>query len=174
MRLFVLCCMIVAIAGCLVAAAVFAADSEAKKPNLGKLRHVVIFKFKDGTTPEQIKEIRMPSAPAGADSRSSRLRVGHQQQPGEPWARLYPLLFLDLPRRGGPGGLPAASRPQGVRQVAAPVPGKGAGARLRGARLSRDQRRLSVGSGHSVRGRLAGGLARRVGTPQHAAGKPTG
>ena len=41
----------------LLAAAVFAADCEANKPNLGKLRHVVIFKFKDGTTPEQIKEI---------------------------------------------------------------------------------------------------------------------
>ncbi len=57
MRLFDLCSIIVAMAGCLAAAAVFAADSEAKKPNLGKLRHVVIFKFKDGTTPEQIKEI---------------------------------------------------------------------------------------------------------------------
>jgi len=57
MRLFVLCSMIVAIAGCLVAAAVFAADSDAKKPNLGKLRHVVIFKFKDGTPPETIKAI---------------------------------------------------------------------------------------------------------------------
>ena len=57
MRLLVLCSMIVAIAGCLVAAAVFAADSEAKKPNLGKLRHVVLFKFKEGTSPEKIKEI---------------------------------------------------------------------------------------------------------------------
>jgi len=27
------------------------------KANLGKLRHVVMFKFKDGTTPEQVKSI---------------------------------------------------------------------------------------------------------------------
>lgn len=57
MRVFVLCSMIVAIVGCLVAATVFAADCKAKKPNVGKLRHVVIFKFKEDTPPEKIKEI---------------------------------------------------------------------------------------------------------------------
>ena len=34
-----------------------AAEPTAKNSKLGKLRHVVIFKFKDGTTPEQIKAI---------------------------------------------------------------------------------------------------------------------
>ena len=35
-----------------------AADKPASKnPNLGKLRHVVLFKFKDGTSPEKVKEI---------------------------------------------------------------------------------------------------------------------
>ena len=29
----------------------------ARNPNLGQVRHVVLFKFKDGTTPEQIKGI---------------------------------------------------------------------------------------------------------------------
>ncbi len=57
MRLYVLSAAILAVVGCVVAASVWAADCEAKKPNLGKLRHVVIFKFKDGTTPEQIKTI---------------------------------------------------------------------------------------------------------------------
>ena len=57
MRVFVLCSMMVGIVGCLVAAAVFAGDCGTVKPNLGKLRHVVIFKFKDGTSPEKIKEI---------------------------------------------------------------------------------------------------------------------
>jgi hypothetical protein len=33
------------------------ADDKAKNPNLGKVRHVVLFKFKDGTTPEQIKKV---------------------------------------------------------------------------------------------------------------------
>ena len=28
-----------------------------KNPNLGQVRHVVLFKFKDGTTPEQVKAI---------------------------------------------------------------------------------------------------------------------
>jgi hypothetical protein len=31
------------------------AAAEGPNPNLGKVRHVVIFKFKEGTTPEQIK-----------------------------------------------------------------------------------------------------------------------
>jgi len=57
MRLVVLSALMVAVVGCAVAASVWASDCEAKKPNLGKLRHVVIFKFKDGTTPEQIKKI---------------------------------------------------------------------------------------------------------------------
>jgi len=34
-----------------------AAAPAGKDPNLGKLRHVVLFKFKDGTAPEQIKAI---------------------------------------------------------------------------------------------------------------------
>lgn len=29
----------------------------AKNPNLGQVRHVVLFKFKEGTTPEQIKSV---------------------------------------------------------------------------------------------------------------------
>jgi len=34
-----------------------AAAAEGQNPNLGKVRHVVLFKFKDGTTPEQIKSV---------------------------------------------------------------------------------------------------------------------
>lgn len=34
-----------------------AADPKAKNPNLGTVRHVVLFQFKDGTSPEQIKKI---------------------------------------------------------------------------------------------------------------------
>jgi hypothetical protein len=57
MRRFLLC-SIVAVVGFVVAAAVNGADvAGAKNPNLGKVRHVVLFKFKDGTTPEQIKAI---------------------------------------------------------------------------------------------------------------------
>ena len=33
------------------------ADDKTKNPNLGKLRHVVLFKFKQDTTPEQVKAI---------------------------------------------------------------------------------------------------------------------
>jgi hypothetical protein len=37
-----------------------AADKAASKnANLGKLRHVVLFKFKDGTAPEKVKEIEV-------------------------------------------------------------------------------------------------------------------
>lgn len=56
MRLL-LCGAFVAILGCVAAFSVSADDAKAKTPNTGKLRHVVIFKFKDGTTPEQIKTI---------------------------------------------------------------------------------------------------------------------
>ncbi len=38
-------------------AALASAAPAAKDPNLGKVRHVVLFKFKDGTAPEQIKTI---------------------------------------------------------------------------------------------------------------------
>ena len=49
--------MAATVAVCVIVASLWAADSAAKNPNLGKLRHVVLFKFKDGTTPEQIKAI---------------------------------------------------------------------------------------------------------------------
>jgi hypothetical protein len=49
-------CVLLAVAGGIVAAAL-AGDSGAKDSTHGKLRHVVLFKFKDGTTPEQIKTI---------------------------------------------------------------------------------------------------------------------
>jgi hypothetical protein len=43
---------------CLAAAdLVFGDGTKAKNPNLGKLRHVVLFKFKEGTPPEQVKKI---------------------------------------------------------------------------------------------------------------------
>jgi hypothetical protein len=54
---FLFCGAILAVAGCVVAASLLAGDSEAKNQNLGKLRHVVLFKFKDSTTPAQVKAI---------------------------------------------------------------------------------------------------------------------
>jgi hypothetical protein len=47
----------IAVLGSLLVGLVLAGDTNANKPNLGTQRHVVIFKFKDGTTPEQIKEV---------------------------------------------------------------------------------------------------------------------
>jgi hypothetical protein len=58
MKLFQRCSIVATVLTCIVASAVNGADVYgAKNPNLGKLRHVVLFKFKDGTTPEQIKSI---------------------------------------------------------------------------------------------------------------------
>ncbi len=58
MRRFLLCTALVAALGCVVAALAPAGEGAgAKNPNLGKLRHVVLFKFKDGTTPAQIKTV---------------------------------------------------------------------------------------------------------------------
>jgi hypothetical protein len=57
MKRRLLCVLAVTVAGCVLAASLLAGEGEAKKPNLGKLRHVVLFKFKDGTTPEQVQAI---------------------------------------------------------------------------------------------------------------------
>jgi hypothetical protein len=50
-------CVTLALATLCTFAAIARADEKAKNPNLGKVRHVVLFKFKQGTTPEQIKEV---------------------------------------------------------------------------------------------------------------------
>jgi hypothetical protein len=57
MKRRLLCGIVAGVAGCILVASLLAGDSEVKKPNLGKLRHVVLFKFKDDTTPEQVKAI---------------------------------------------------------------------------------------------------------------------
>jgi hypothetical protein len=57
LRLF--CAFILGI-GCVVATVLSAGDSksaDAAKPAGGKLRHIVLFKFKDGATPDEIKAI---------------------------------------------------------------------------------------------------------------------
>lgn len=48
---------IAAIGVALAAGALHGASEEAKNPNLGKVRHVVLFKFKDTATKEQIKAV---------------------------------------------------------------------------------------------------------------------
>jgi hypothetical protein len=57
MRLFLVSSVAVAVAGCVLAASVLGGDAKLKGPEPGKLRHVVLLKFKRGTTPEQIKAI---------------------------------------------------------------------------------------------------------------------
>jgi hypothetical protein len=51
------CSMGIVVAAAMMAASVRADDAEAAKAGSGKLRHVVLFKFKEGTTPGQIKAI---------------------------------------------------------------------------------------------------------------------
>lgn len=53
----VLCAVLALLIGTIVTRSSTAAEPTAKNSKLGKLRHVVIFKFKDGTTPQQIKAI---------------------------------------------------------------------------------------------------------------------
>jgi hypothetical protein len=54
---FLMGCAIIAFVGSLVAGTLRAEDVGAVAPKSGKLRHVVLLKFKDGTTPEQIKKV---------------------------------------------------------------------------------------------------------------------
>lgn len=49
--------IIAALIGLVGAVVGSAADDKAKNPDLGKVRHIVLFKFKDGTTPAQIKSV---------------------------------------------------------------------------------------------------------------------
>jgi hypothetical protein len=57
MKRSVLCGLAVASVGCIVLASVLAGDAEARRPTAGKLRHVVMFKFKDSATAAQIKSV---------------------------------------------------------------------------------------------------------------------
>ncbi len=59
MRRFVVFGLLAVLAGCclLLAVSSRAADPAAKDPDLGKLRHVVLFKFKDGTPAAEVKKI---------------------------------------------------------------------------------------------------------------------
>ncbi len=57
MRSVLVCGLLVALLGSVFAISGGAAKPAAKNPNLGKLRHVVLFRFKEGTSAEQIKAI---------------------------------------------------------------------------------------------------------------------
>jgi len=48
---------IIAVVRFSIVAAGLAVETESKKAEAGKLRHIVLFKFKDGTSSEKIKEI---------------------------------------------------------------------------------------------------------------------
>jgi len=57
MKRFACLGLLVAFLGSVAIASALADEGKAKDSNKGKLRHVVIFKFKDGATPEQVKAI---------------------------------------------------------------------------------------------------------------------
>jgi len=57
MRSLLVCAVLAAVACAVVAGSGMSGEKKAKKPNIGKLRHVVLFQFKEGTAPEKVKEI---------------------------------------------------------------------------------------------------------------------
>ena len=57
MRSLLVCVVVAAVALSVLAGSGMSGEKKAKKPNLGKLRHVVLFQFKEGTAPEKVKEI---------------------------------------------------------------------------------------------------------------------
>jgi hypothetical protein len=66
MRSLLVCLVITAAACMVVAGSGVSGERKAKKSDLGKLRHVVLLQFKEGTPPEKVKEIedafrRLPS-----------------------------------------------------------------------------------------------------------------
>jgi len=57
MRTLFACALIAAVACALAAGPGASGEKKAKKPNIGMLRHVVLFAFKEDTAPEKVKEI---------------------------------------------------------------------------------------------------------------------
>lgn len=57
MRSAIVCGVVAAVALGVLAGSGMSGEKKAKKPQLGKLRHVVLFQFKEGTAPEKVKEI---------------------------------------------------------------------------------------------------------------------
>ena len=133
---FIVLGMVVALAGLMASERGTAAEGGKSNPQLGKVRHVVLFKFKEGTTAEQQKtgRGRLPRA-AQEDPRNRGFRVGHQHQPGEPQPGIHPLLPGHVQRRQRPRRISSPSGPQGVREGAEALSRQGAGDRLRGEGL---------------------------------------
>jgi len=57
MRSAIVCVVVAAVALSVLAGAVMSGEKKAKNPQLGKLRHVVLLQFKEGTAPKKVKEI---------------------------------------------------------------------------------------------------------------------
>ena len=57
MRSLLVCAVLAAVTCAVVAGSVVSGEKKAKKPNIGKLRHVVLFQFKEGTAPDKVKQI---------------------------------------------------------------------------------------------------------------------
>jgi hypothetical protein len=57
MRSLVVCLVALALVCAVAAGTGMSGEKKAKKPNLGKLRHVVLFQFKSDTAPEKVKQI---------------------------------------------------------------------------------------------------------------------
>ncbi|NQT14345.1 MAG: hypothetical protein HQ582_16440, partial [Planctomycetes bacterium] len=55
MRSLLVCAVVAAVACAFAVGSGMSGEKKAKKPSLGKLRHVVLFQYKEGTTPEQVK-----------------------------------------------------------------------------------------------------------------------
>ncbi|HUT88523.1 MAG TPA: Dabb family protein [Thermoguttaceae bacterium] len=57
MKSLLVCVVVAAVALSVLAGSGMSGEKKAKKPPLGKLRHIVLFQFKEGTAPEKVKEI---------------------------------------------------------------------------------------------------------------------
>jgi len=57
MKSLLVCGLFAAVACAVVAATGASGEKKPKNPNLGKLRHVVLFQYKEDTAPEKVKQI---------------------------------------------------------------------------------------------------------------------
>ena len=152
--------MVVALAGLMASERGTAAEGGKSNPQLGKVRHVVLFKFKEGTTAEQQKTVE--DAFRELPEKIHEIvgfEWGTNISPENLAPGIHPLLPGHVQRRQRPRRLSSPSGPQGVREAAEALSRQGAGDRLRGEGLTVSQ------SGTDRNGGSRPATSRAVGPP---------
>ena len=128
---------VVALAGLMASGRGVVAGGGTENPQFGKVRHVVLFKFKDGTTAEQQKMVEDAFRELPKKIREvAGLEWGTNVSPENRNEGFHPLFPAHVQRRQGPRRISRPSGPQSVRDGAKALSRQGAGDRLRSEGLT--------------------------------------